>query len=144
MVLGARGWWPFGNDSVREVILEGRTTRGHDMRMVFHDGKLTSFNTHVPVKSPGWERPWSWWWLPNENATGVTFRQSGRRIYAGERAEFPAFEPPWAIHHVLRGVLAEDGRSVRGTIAARAFRGREPDSVLCTGTVTFSARQMRR
>jgi hypothetical protein len=143
LALGARGWLPWRRGSLHEVVLGGRTEQGHRITMSFLSGRLNSFDTHVSLWCPHARKWQGWRWFPNPNVPHTTFRQDGEPFYVREVVTFPA-DVPYRLDSVMRGRVAEDGQSAKGTIFSHSVSGSGHDSLTCSETVSFSARGLRR
>ena len=125
-----------GGGDPERVVLRGTSERGHSIELVVVDGRLTSLRTRVPVYCPA-QRVWrSIRWTPEAGLFG-RFEQDGPRLLVRQRADARrgASNRPEVTVVAMRGQLAEDGGSARGTIESRWQR----DGLTCRATVDFSA-----
>jgi hypothetical protein len=139
MVLGARGWWPFGEGSPEITDLHGRTSQGHAIRATLVDGKLNGFDTHVTVRCPEGES-YDWRWYPSDG-NPVPFHRNGSRFYVRERSDYPDRDPPIRLVSVMHGGLEDSGGIARGTIRSRELWRYRSGTVVCDGRASFSARE---
>jgi hypothetical protein len=116
------------------VTLEGRTSAGEPVKLRLVDRSLRSLRTRASVYCPEQRIRRTILWTPLSGSFGQ-FQQDGPRFRVRQKAEFPVSRRHETELLEMRGRLAEDGRSARGTLEAR-WEWRRFD---CRATVRFSA-----
>jgi hypothetical protein len=131
LVLAAR---PEGDDGSDAVELSGRTSHRAQISVYLEEGRVARLHSRVWVWCPDSDEWWYWSWSPAKTAAGVELSQDGSRFVVREReSTIPRFAS--STRFELRGRLAPDGRSARGTIDSFVRqRGQRPS---CSARTTF-------